>query len=133
MNYLISGILIVVGIINILPVIGVISGAQLAALYGAMPDHPDMLILLRHRAVLFGLLGAFILAASVRSALQLWACVAGLVSMLSFIVIAGTTGNFGPELERIVMIDAIGCGGLVLILLLRQPGRASSLKTSLDE
>jgi len=57
MRYLVSGMLVVVGVIHLLPLSGALSETRLTALYGISFDDPNLAILLRHRAVLFGLPG----------------------------------------------------------------------------
>jgi hypothetical protein len=64
MRYLITAMLTVVGMIHLLPLAGVLGAARLEALYGVAVDGSDLEILLRHRAVLFGLLGAFLVVAA---------------------------------------------------------------------
>jgi hypothetical protein len=51
--------LTVVGIIHQLPLTGVLSVSRLQVLYGVTITDPNLEILMRHRAVLFGILGAF--------------------------------------------------------------------------
>ena len=55
MRYLVSGSLILAGIIHLLPLAGVLGNERLAVLYGIETSDPNLSILLRHRAVLFGL------------------------------------------------------------------------------
>ncbi len=64
MRYLVSAMLVVVGVIHLLPLSGVLGSERLAALYGLSFNDPDLAILMRHRAVLFGLLGLFFLFAA---------------------------------------------------------------------
>ena len=52
------------GLINLYPLVGVLGAKQLESLYGVDVAAPDLALLLRHRAVLFGLLGALLLAAT---------------------------------------------------------------------
>ena len=61
--------LIVVGVIHLLPLSGVLGGAQLFSLYGVPVDDPNLEILMRHRAVLFGLLGVFLVYAAFKPSL----------------------------------------------------------------
>ena len=119
-KYMIAAILVVVGLINISPVIGVLSADQLSRLYGVSLDSPELTILMRHRALLFGLLGALIIASAFRPALQLLACMAGLVSMLGFIVIAYSVGNYSASIGNVVLADAIASAGLIAVLVLRK-------------
>ena len=54
-----SALLAAAGLINLAPAIGVLSAARIERLYGlSVSGQPDLEILLRHRAALFGLLGA---------------------------------------------------------------------------
>ena len=55
MRYLVSAMLVIVGIIHLLPLSGVLSESRLTVLYGIPFDEPNLEILMRHRAVLFGL------------------------------------------------------------------------------
>ena len=112
-------ILLVVGLMNLYPVVGVISSEQIMHLYGVQLETNGLLILMRHRAVLFGLLGAFIIFSAFKSSFQLLACVAGLVSMVSFIILAYLSGDYGEALQKIIVADVIGSIGLIAVLGIR--------------
>lgn len=102
---LIKVILILVGLINFAPVIGIISAERLESMYAVSIASSDLEILMRHRAVLFGIVGGFVIISAFRSAWRKLACVAGFVSMISFVVLAYSIGNFGEQLKSVVMID----------------------------
>ena len=70
MRYLISVSLIVTGIIHLLPISGVLGAEKLAMLYGTALDDPNLAILMRHRSVLFGLLGTLFVVAAFKPALN---------------------------------------------------------------
>ena len=53
-------LLIIVGLINMIPVLGVLSAQRLQGLYGLAELDSELSLLLRHRALLFGLLGSVI-------------------------------------------------------------------------
>ena len=76
MEKVIGTLIAVVGIIHLMPVTGVIGNEQLATLYGILINEPNLEILMRHRAVLFGLLGVFLLVAAFRPALRTLAIIA---------------------------------------------------------
>lgn len=114
MRYLVSAMLAVVAIIHLLPLTGVLGGARLSALYGIPLDEPNLAILMRHRAVLFGLLGAFLLYAAFRPALQPAAFVAGFVSVLSFLYLAWSVGGYNAQVGRVFTADLVALACLVV-------------------
>ena len=111
--------LLVAGVINLYPLIGVISADQLMKLYGVPIEGSDLVILMRHRAVLFGLLGAFIIYSAYQRSMQVVACIAGLVSMLTFIAIAYAVGDFGEAFNKIILADIVGSVALAGVLTIR--------------
>ena len=59
--------LLVAGVIHLLPLPGALGAGALARLYGLEPAalaDPNLALLLRHRAVLFGVVGALLVAAA---------------------------------------------------------------------
>jgi hypothetical protein len=104
-HYLVSATLVVVGFIHLLPLSGVLGGARLSAVYGISFNEPNLLILMRHRAVLFGLLGIFMVIAAFKPDFQLAAFVAGFLSVVSFVWIAYSTPGYNAAIGRVVMVD----------------------------
>lgn len=119
MEKLVSALLIVVGVIHLLPVMGVLGAGRLATLYGIDVDEPNLEILMRHRAVLFGVLGAFLVYAAFVPALQWVAIAAGLVSVASFIGLAWAVGQYNAELGRVVLVDLVAIVALVVAAAVR--------------
>jgi len=114
MTYLVGATLVVVGIIHLLPLVGVVGADRLAALYGVAIPGPDLAILMRHRAVLFGLLGAFLVYAAFVPDVRSAAFVAGFVSVVSFLVLAWGEGDYNAEVGRVVMVDLVALACLVV-------------------
>ncbi len=110
----IGGLLMAAGLIKWLPVTGVLGAARLRALYGPDFRDPLVLLLLRHRAVLFGLLGALLMTAAFVSALRVAAIVGGLLSTLSFIGLARSAGPLPARIARIVAADWVASAALLL-------------------
>lgn len=106
--------LVVVAIIHLLPLSGVSGSERLAALYGLSFGEPNLAILMRHRAVLFGLLGAFFLLAAFRPGLQGIAFAGGFASVLSFLYLAWSTGSYNSQIARVVAADVIALACLVV-------------------
>jgi hypothetical protein len=113
-KYLLAAVLIGVGIIHLIPITGVAGVERLRSLYGIGIDDRNLSILLRHRAVLFGLLGLFLVYAAFKPPLQFPALVAGAVSVASFLLLAYSTGGFNEELKRVVVADIIAAVGLAI-------------------
>lgn len=104
-RFIVPAALLVAALIHLVPLVGVLGVAQLQSLYGFDASQPDLAILMRHRAVLFGLLGAFLVLAAFRRALQPLAFVAAFASVGSFLLLAWMVGGYGPELARVVKAD----------------------------
>ena len=105
MRFIIPAMLVAVGIIHILPLSGVLSATRLFDLYGITFDDPNLEILMRHRAVLFGLLGMFLLSSAFLPNLQLAALITGFVSVVSFLYLAFSVGGYNDQVNRIVTAD----------------------------
>jgi hypothetical protein len=107
MNIAARLLFLLVGVINALPVVGVLGAAQLESLYGQPVDDPDLLLLMRHRAVLFGLLGGLLIAAAFRPGLRTVATLAGGISMSAFCFLALPLESHGASLQRVFWADVV--------------------------
>lgn len=118
MQTIITLLFVVAAIIHFLPFIGVLGAGQLTKLYGLPFDEPNLVILMRNRAVLFGLIGAFMAYAAFYPLLQSLALISGLVSFGSFVLLAWSRGAINQRLKRVVVMDIVGliCLGIILIL-----------------
>ena len=116
-NHLVRAGLLVTAIIHLLPLAGVLGAERLRALYGIPVEGPDLEILLRHRAVLFGLLGGFLLLAAFRPALQGLGLLAGFASVLGFLALAWATPGYNPAIARVVAADWIALAALSIAAL----------------
>jgi len=70
--------------------------------------------LMRHRAVLFGLLGVFLGVAAFIPALQGAALVAGVISVVSFLWLAVSVGGYNAAIARVVVADLVALASLAL-------------------
>lgn len=127
MGRTIVGLLVVAGIIHLLPVSGILGAERLSALYGVSFSEPNIEILMQHRAILFGLLGLFLIYAAFQPSLRAMAIVAGLVSTVSFIAIAWSSGGYNAAIGRVVIVDiaaivALIIAGVIHIFGRRWPG-----------
>jgi len=115
---LIAVLLGIAGIIHLLPLSGVLGAERLAALYGLAFDDPNLLILMRSRAVLFGLLGTLLLYAAFRPAVQPIALFGCLASVLSFLFVAWSSPGYNEAVRRVVIADWVALACLLLALVL---------------
>jgi hypothetical protein len=106
--------LLVAGLIHLVPVTGVTGGAALARLYGVEAVDSNTAILLQHRALLFGVLGVFMLIAIALPQLRVAALAVALVSAASFVLVALWVGDYNAPIRRIVLADVFASGLLVV-------------------
>jgi len=69
---------------------------------------------MRHRAVLFALLGLFLVVAAFRPPLQPLAIIVGMVSVVSFIAIAWSVGGYNGSLRKVIITDIIAIVALAV-------------------
>lgn len=114
MDHIISLMLIVASAIHFIPLSGVLGAKRLSALYGMRFDDPSLVILMRHRAVLFGLVGALLAFAAFDPVSQPLALVGGFVSVISFLWIAHAERPYSVAVRRIVIGDLVALACLIL-------------------
>ena len=113
MKMLSTVLFLIAGVVNLLPVSGVLSTRRLQVLYGVALEDPNLVILMRHRAVLLGIVGILLVASVFNTSLQPLALTLGLLSMLSFVFIAYVVGGYNAELQRVVLIDLVASALLI--------------------
>lgn len=100
-------LLLIVAIIHLVPISGMLGIAKLESLYGIPIASNELEILLRHRAVMFGILGVFFVYASFEPALQPLAFLAASASLASFFYLAFSIGAYNAAIRKIVIGDAV--------------------------
>jgi hypothetical protein len=127
MNHIVSAMFLVVGIIHLLPLSGVLGAERLGLLYGFSCAEPNLAILMRHRAVLFGLLGGLLVFAAFHPPTQLIAFVLGFTSVVSFLALAASVGGYNYQLRRVFIADIVAFVclliGIVVYILQARLGR----------
>jgi hypothetical protein len=104
---------VLAGLVNLYPLIGVLGADNLHSLYGVTTRNADVLLLLRHRAMLFGLLGVLLIVAAFRPAWRRIALIAGLTSMATFLFLAFPLGDRSKALQQVFWVDLVAV--LVLV------------------
>ena len=108
-----SIILVIVGIINLLPLIVFFDSTKTVKLYGIPIEGESLIILMRHRGVLLGLVGVALIAAAIKPEFRIFAITAALISKLAFVFLTFTASNYTAEIRQVALIDV---GAIVLLL-----------------
>ena len=119
MSKIITVCLIIVGLINFVPVIGLFSAAQIEQAYSVPINGNDVEILLRHRALLFGIIGGFILYSAFKTQHQKPAMLMAVISMTGFLAVVLSIGGYNESLYKILIIDVVGLVFLGLAAVLK--------------
>jgi len=110
---LITGLMLVVATIHLLPLSGFVGTDGLASLYGINIVGNDLEILMRHRALLLGIFGAFFVYAAFTPSLQPLAFLTACISITSFLYLAWSVGEFNQAINRVVIADLVA--GIALV------------------
>ena len=95
-----SVILFIVGVINLLPMIVFFDATRTAKLYGLPIEGETLTILMRHRAVLLGLIGLALIAAAVKPEFRVLAIALALISKFAFVFLTYTHANYTADRRR---------------------------------
>lgn len=125
MGMAITFCLIVVGLINFAPVTGVVSTQRLESAYSVSLAGNELAILMRHRALLFGILGAFILYSAFNPLYQTAAMIMAGVSMVGFALLVLGTGGYNEAIGKVLLMDIIGIVFLIVAAVLKYIVKAS--------
>lgn len=107
MRFVVPGVLLLVAAIHWLPLAGALSADRLGAIYGIVVDEPNLELLLRHRAVLFGILAAFLSWAAFHPSLHRLALLGGMASVASFLWLGWSIGPINSHLSTVFRVDML--------------------------
>ena len=110
---IITGLMLVVAVIHLLPISGFFGVEQLASLYEIKITDGNLEILMRHRAILFGILGGFLAYAAFTPAIQPIAFLAAFISVASFFFLSFSVGEFNDAIRKIVIADIVASVSLL--------------------
>lgn len=105
-TYITRALLAVVALSQIVPVVGVLGIDWLDGLYGVMLDDPNLEVLMRHRAVLFGILGAGIAYAAYDARYQPVAFAASGLMLGSFLALVAAAEPLNKSLQQLALLDS---------------------------
>ncbi len=114
----ITGLMLVVAVIHLLPISGFFGVERLASLYEIEITDGNLEILMRHRAMLFGILGVFLAYAAFKPAIQPIAFIAGFISVASFFFLSYSVGEFNDAIRKVIIVDIIASVSLLSAIVL---------------
>ena len=103
----ITALLLIVAVIHLVPISGFAGVAKLESLYGIPFKGSELEILMRHRAILFGILGAFFAYAAFKPALQPLAFLAAFATLAALFYLAFSVGGYNAAIQKIVIGDVV--------------------------
>jgi hypothetical protein len=115
---IITGLMLVVAVIHLLPISGFFGVEQLASLYEIKITDGNLEILMRHRAILFGILGGFLAYAAFTPAIQPIAFLAAFISVASFFFLSFSVGEFNDAIRKVVIADIVASVSLLGAIIL---------------
>jgi heme A synthase len=114
--------LFIAGVINLLPSVLAFLPDKISKSYGIEIPNENYELLLRHRAILFGIIGGLMIYSAVAKKHYEVSTFIGLISMVSFIVLFFLIGkDINSDLKKVMTIDIVGtvilCIGFILLKL----------------
>ncbi len=116
LNKIASIILFLVGIINILPIIVFFDSTKTVSLYGVPIEGESLIILMRHRGVLLGIVGSILIYAAFKPEFRLFAIALALISKLAFMFLTFTAPDYTSQIRQVAIIDTSAIVLLMTVL-----------------
>jgi hypothetical protein len=108
MEFIYRTTLFIAGLINLLPSMLAFLPDKISKSYGIEMPNPSNELLLRHRAILFGIIGGLLIFSAITKKYYEVSTIAGLISMTSFILLYFLIDKgVSPELKKVMIIDVI--------------------------
>jgi hypothetical protein len=115
---IITGLMLVIAIVHLLPITGFLGVEQLNALYGINVADGTLEILMRHRAMLFGILGVFFAFTAFRPGIQPIAFLAAFASIASFLFLCFAVGGYNEAMRKVVIADIVAAIALIAAIVI---------------
>ncbi|WDE04847.1 phosphopantetheine adenylyltransferase [Thalassomonas viridans] len=115
----ITACLIIVGLINFLPVLGLFSAQNMENAYSVSLTDNNLVILMRHRALLFGVLGGFILYSAFATPYQGAAMIMAGISMTGYVLLVLMVGGYNEAIFKVLLVDIFAIVVLLIAALLK--------------
>lgn len=113
---MLRGGLLLSALVHLVPAAAVRSPEAVVALYGVPADRADIIVLMRHRALLFGVLALVLAAGALVPALRVPAAALGLLSMVGFAWLVAAADAPPAALVTIQRVDLLLSAWLLVAL-----------------
>ena len=117
-GWIVTGLLLVVGVLNLTPAIVFFAPEKSMSLYAIDISEPNLGIVMRHRAVLLGLLGTALIYGAFRKEFLVPVIVAALVGKAAFLFLVYASPAVNLELGRVALFDVVAVSALLIALVL---------------
>ena len=107
----------VAALLHVAPLLAISGAAAIERLYGVTPGDATTLLLLQHRALLFGLLGGLMLLAIWQPALRWIALSVAMISMSGFVLLIGLDSEAAQLNAKVQQVGKIDLLALPLVAL----------------
>lgn len=115
-RWIVSGLLAIVGVLNLTPALVFFAPSRTVDLYGVELVGNDITILTRHRAVMLGLLGGALIYAAFKRELVVPVIVAALVGKTAFLTLVYASSGYSAEIGRVAAFDIVAIVLLMVAL-----------------
>ena len=115
--------LFVAGVINFIPSFLAFIPSKISSSYGVEVSTANYELLLRHRAVMLGIIGGFMIYAAISKKQYSDAIVLGMISMVSFVIFyVMMKGEINPQLTKVMKMDVLAIVVLLIGLVVYKFG-----------
>ncbi len=112
-SWIVTGLVVLVGVLNLMPAIVFFAPERSMSLYAIELGEPNLSIVMRHRAVLLGLLGLALIFGALKKELLVLVIVAALIGKGAFLFLVYTSTGANSEIGRVALFDI---GAIVVLL-----------------
>ncbi len=115
-GWIVTGLVVLVGVLNLTPAIVFFAPEHSLSLYAIELGEPNLSIVMRHRAVLLGLLGLALIYGVLKKEILVPVIVAALIGKAAFLFLVYTSTGANAEIGRVALFD-IGAIAMLLTAL----------------
>ena len=112
-QWIITGLVSLVGVLNLTPAIVFFAPGRSLSLYAIELVEPNLSIVMRHRAVLLGLLGIALIYGAFRKEHLVPVIIAALIGKVAFLYLVYSSTGANAEIGRVALFDI----GAIAVLL----------------